>query len=61
MTDRWDGWIGMVMIGHGYSKSTFGANNEFLRIRRFMVTAQGGYFKSGDSFFIGSDTITVAA
>ena len=36
--DRWDGWIdgmdghmgwmdGMVIIGHGSSKSTFGANN----------------------------------
>ena len=36
-------------------------DEEFLRIRRFMVSAQVGISKLGILFFIGSDTITVAA
>ena len=27
MSDGMDGWDGMVIIGHRYSKSTFGAKN----------------------------------
>ena len=30
MSDGWDGMDGMVLIGHGSSKSTFGGNNYLL-------------------------------